>query len=62
MIYRHAFKVVDRTLRDFMKTVNQLLEKKLFENKVVIFEEDFYQILLVVIKGTHEDIIKACLC
>ena len=44
-----------------MKAVNQSLEEKLFEGKVVVFGGDFRQILPVVIKGTYKDIVRACL-
>ena len=49
MTHRHAFEAVDRTLKDFMKAIDLLLEEKPFEGKVVVFEEDFCQILPVVI-------------
>ena len=62
MIHRHAFEAVDRTLRDLMKAVDQSLEEKPFGGKVVVFGGDFRQILPVVIKGTREDIVGACLC
>ena len=61
MIYQHAFEIVDRTLKDLMKAVDQLLKEKLFGGKVVVFGGDFHQILPVVIKGTREDIMEACL-
>ena len=57
MTHRHAFEAVDRTLRDLMKAVDPLLEEKPFGGKVVVFGEDFHQILLVVIKGNCEDIV-----
>ena len=62
MVHRHAFEAVDRTLKDLMKAVDQSLEEKPFRGKVVVFEGDFRQILPVVIKGTCEDIVRACLC
>ena len=61
MIYRHVFEAINKTLRDFMKTVDLLLEKKPFERKVIVFEGDFCQILSIVIKGSHEDIVGSCL-
>ena len=41
MIYRHVFEAIDRTLRNLMKAIDLLLEEKLFEGKVIVFEEDF---------------------
>ncbi|CAG8652192.1 7766_t:CDS:2 [Rhizophagus irregularis] len=48
---------VDRMLRDIMKAVDLSLENQLFGGKVVVFGGDFCQILPVVIKGSHEDIV-----
>jgi len=44
-----------------MKAIDLLLEEKLFGGKVIIFEGDFCQILSVVIKGSHKDIVRSCL-
>ena len=41
MIYRYAFKAVDRTLKDLMKAVDLLLEEKPFGSKVIVFRKDF---------------------
>jgi len=38
---QYVFKVINQTLKNFMKAENSNLEKKLFENKVVVFENDF---------------------
>src|SRR2546421_8945034 len=59
--HRHAFEAVDRTLRDLIKAIIPLLEKKLFGGKVVVFGGDFRQILPVVIKGSREDIVESYL-
>ena len=61
MTHRHAFKAINRTLRNLIKAIDLLLEEKLFKDKVIIFEGDFHQILLVVIKESHKDIIESCL-
>ena len=61
MTHRHAFEAVDRTLRDLMKTVDPLLENKPFGGKVIVFDGDFRQILPVVIKCNHKNIIRSCL-
>jgi hypothetical protein len=45
-----------------MKAVDQSLEEKPFGGKVVVFGEDFRQILPVVIRGTCEEIVGASLC
>ncbi|CAB5209967.1 unnamed protein product [Rhizophagus irregularis] len=52
-----ASSAVDRMLRDIMKAVDLSLENQLFGGKVVVFGGDFCQILPVVIKGSHEDIV-----
>ena len=41
MTHRHAFEAVDRTLRDLMKAVDSILEKKPFGDKVIVFGGDF---------------------
>ncbi len=38
---------MDQTLKDLMKAVNPDLEEKLFGSKVVVFGDDFWQILPV---------------
>ena len=44
-----------------MKAIDLLLEEKLFEGKVIVFGEDFCQILSIVIKESHKDIVGSCL-
>ena len=61
MVHRHAFEAVDRMLRDITKAVDLSLENQPFGGKVVVFGGDFRQILPVVIKGSHEDIVGSCL-
>ena len=61
MIHRHAFEAVDRTLQDLMKAVDLSLDNKPFGGKVVVFGGDFCQILPVIVKGGHEDIVGSCL-
>jgi hypothetical protein len=61
MTNRHAFEAVDRTLKDIMKAVDPLLEEKPFGGKVIVFGGDFRQILPVIVRGSREDIIGACL-
>ncbi|CAG8765368.1 4198_t:CDS:2 [Rhizophagus irregularis] len=61
MTLRYAFKAVDRTLKDLMKAIDPLLEEKLFGGKVIVFGDDFCQILPVVIKKNREDIVESCL-
>jgi len=61
MTHRHAFKAINRTLRNLIKAIDLLLEEKLFEDKVIIFEGDFCQILSIIIKESCEDIVGSCL-
>ncbi len=61
MTYWYAFKAVDRLLRDLMKVMDQSFEEISFGEKVVVFKENFHQILSVVIKKTCENIIRVSL-
>src|SRR5437868_14558772 len=55
MIHRYIFEAVDRTFRD-LTGIN-----KHFGGKIVILCGDFRQVLPVVVRGTHEKIVDACL-
>ncbi|CAG8790024.1 19702_t:CDS:2, partial [Cetraspora pellucida] len=57
MSNHYAFKYVDRTLKDLIKALNSILEHKPFGKKVIIFREDFCQILSIVSKGRRKDIV-----
>jgi len=56
MIHRFCFEAVDRTFRDIMKEVTIP-----FGGKVVVFGGDFRQILLVIPKGTRQEVVHAAL-
>lgn len=58
MTYKHAFKALDKTLRD-MKTKNSSYGYVFFGNKVILFGGDFRQILPVVRKGNRTQIVNA---
>ncbi|CAG8623022.1 18542_t:CDS:2, partial [Racocetra persica] len=57
MSNHYAFECVDRTLKDLMKALNPALKHKPFGGKVIIFGEDFHQILPVIPKGRRKDIV-----
>jgi hypothetical protein len=56
MTHRHCFEALNRTLQDLRNC------QKLFGGLTMIFGGDFQQILPVVLKGSHADIVDACLC
>ncbi|XP_042059505.1 uncharacterized protein LOC121804017 [Salvia splendens] len=59
MIHKHCIEAVDRTLRDIMRVSDQLNMNKPFGGKTVVFGGDFRQILLVVPKGSRQDVVNA---
>ena len=59
MMNKHAFEALDRTLRDIMGSVDPKFRQIPFGNKIIVFGGDFRQILPVVRKGTHGDIVRA---
>ncbi|XP_042044754.1 ATP-dependent DNA helicase pfh1-like [Salvia splendens] len=59
MIHKHCIEAVDRTLRDIMRVCNELHSNKPFGGKTVVFGGDFRQILPVVPKGSHQDVVNA---
>lgn len=61
MTHKYAFEALDRILKDLMKAIDQSLESEPFGGKVIVFGGDFRQILPVVPKGSHEDIVGSCL-
>ncbi|GMF37475.1 unnamed protein product [Phytophthora fragariaefolia] len=56
MTHRHAFEVVDRSLRDVLSN-----DEDPFGGKTVVLSGDFRQILPVVVRGTQAETIDACL-
>lgn len=55
MAHKHCFEALDRTCRDIMS--NHPNTNTIFRRKVIIFGGDFIQILAVVPKRTHLDIV-----
>ncbi|GMF14737.1 unnamed protein product [Phytophthora fragariaefolia] len=56
MPHRHAFEAVNRTLRGIMDD-----DQESFGGKLFVLSGDFRQTLPVVVRGTHEETIDACL-
>ena len=61
MGHRHMYECLDRSLRDVMSAVAKDRMDKLFGGITVLFAGDWRQILPVVPKGRHAQIIGACL-
>jgi hypothetical protein len=61
MMHRWAFEAVDRILRDLMQLDDAHATKKIFDGKTVVLGGDFWQILPIVPKGGHKDIVNASL-
>ena len=59
MCHRHAFKALDRTLRDIMAQIDPRNKHIPFGNKIMVFGGDFRQILPVIKKGNKYTIINA---
>ena len=57
MAHRYCFEALDKTLNDIMCMSNS--DNVLFGGKVVVFEGDFRQILLVIPRGSRSDIVHA---
>ena len=57
MMSRYVYVTVDRTFEDIMKTVDPKLEHVPFEGKLIMFSDDFWQMLPVVRHGNSESII-----
>ncbi|XP_076885915.1 uncharacterized protein LOC143535580 [Bidens hawaiensis] len=61
MIHKHAFETLDRTLKDVIKDGNRSNCQHPFGGKVIVFGDDFRQILPVVQNGSRSDIVNASL-
>ncbi|XP_022032765.1 uncharacterized protein LOC110933870 [Helianthus annuus] len=61
MTHNHCFEALDRTMRDISRSSQSNIEGKPFGGKVVLFDGDFRQILLVIPKGTRSMIVDASL-
>jgi len=57
MAHKYCFEALDRTLKDIMREKNK--SDSVFCGKVVVFGEDFRQILLVIPRGSRSDIVHA---
>jgi ATP-dependent DNA helicase PIF1 len=57
MMHKHNFEIVDRTLKDILKSVDKKNKNIPFGGKVVIFGRDFRQILPVIPKGTRPGVV-----
>ena len=58
-MHRDAFEALDRTLRDIMGQIDPKNRDIPFGNKIIVFGDDFRQILPVVKKGIQIDIVIA---
>ena len=61
MTHRRVFDCVDRSLKDLMKKIDPLNERRIFGGKIVVFGGDFRQIPPVVKRGCREDTVASCL-
>jgi hypothetical protein len=61
MMHRHVFEVVNKSLQDIMAVINPAFKFLPFGGLVVVFGDNFRQILLVVSRGTRGDVVVATL-
>jgi hypothetical protein len=61
MMHMHVFEAVNRSLQDIMAVINPAFKFLPFGGLVVVFGDDFQQILPVVPRGTKGDVIAAAL-
>ncbi|KAM3303474.1 ATP-dependent DNA helicase pif1 isoform X1 [Capsicum chacoense] len=61
MMHKYCFEALDKTLRDILRFENILNLDRPFEGKIVVLGGDFRQIVLVITKGTQQDIVNATL-
>jgi len=61
MMHKHVFEAVNRSLQDIMAIINPTIKFLPFGGLVVVFGNDFRQILPVVPRGTRGDVIAATL-
>ncbi len=61
MMHKHVFEAVNRSLQDIMAVINPAFKFLPFSGLVVVFGDDFRQILFVVPCGTRGDVVAAAL-
>ena len=59
ILHRHCFEAIDRALRDVLRSYNGGKLDIPFGGKVVVLGGDFRQILLVIPKGTQQEVVHA---
>ncbi|XP_031108664.1 uncharacterized protein LOC116013152 [Ipomoea triloba] len=59
MMHKHCFEALDRTLRDLFRFTDQNAGNRTFGGKTVVLGGDFRQILLVIPRGSRQDIVSA---
>nr|XP_043611614.1 ATP-dependent DNA helicase PIF1-like [Erigeron canadensis] len=61
MIHKHCFEALDRKMRDILRSTYSNSEETVFGRKMVVFGDDFRQILPVIPKGSRSNIVNASL-
>jgi ATP-dependent DNA helicase PIF1 len=61
MMHKHVFEAVNRSLQDIMVVINPAFKFLPFGGLVVVFGDNFRQILPVVPRGTRGDVVAAAL-
>jgi hypothetical protein len=61
MMHMHVFEVVNRSLQDIMAVINPAFKFMPFGGLVMVFGDDFWQILRIVPRGTRGDVVAAAL-
>ncbi|XP_047267573.1 ATP-dependent DNA helicase PIF1-like [Capsicum annuum] len=59
MMHRYSFEALDQTLRDILRFKDPSNLDRPFGGKTIVFGGDFRQMLLVITKGTRQDIVNA---
>ena len=61
MTSKDIFEVLDRPFKDIAKFVDSRVENVPFGGRFLVFGGNFHQILLVVPKGSHSQIVNQCI-
>jgi hypothetical protein len=61
MMHKHVFEAINRSLQDIMAVINPAFKFLPFGSLVVVFSDDFRQILPIVPRGTRGDVVAASL-